>query len=773
MGLRLFRLLAALPSLLLLLVAVPGLARAEPLVLTQATFHAKPDDAPQPVALPDTWRARGLPTTGAGHYRLRFALREVPASGLALRFSHVSSTREVALNGEPLGHESREGAEHGRPDVIGLPATLLRVGENTVDLAVRYRNGGGLSDATLDTPAAQDLAHDQEVLWNRELPRSLNMAMMALSLVMLLVWWRRRSEVTNGLFGLLASIGSLRNYTYFSEVAVLPNPLTDWLFFSAQVWTIALFLAFARGLVPQERPHPLGGRLLLAGAVLVPALAAAVLPFGGMPAMRIFTYPVLLVLGIVGAGLLWRAAWQRADLTHGTLAIAFSGVIGAGLHDHLFQQGFLPVTGSFWVPYVMPFAFGVYSVMAMSRLISAVGEVERLNVELEQRVLQRTRALQAANATKSRFLASASHDLRQPVAAIGLMVSLLREHLAAPALRAMVDRVDEAVASMESMLRGLLDLSRLEAGSVRARPERVNLQRLFDAISLHETEAAERKGLRLRLRPTSVPVLADPVLLDQVLRNLVSNAVRYTERGGVLVTARARGPRDVLIQVWDTGVGISPEDQALVFEEFVQVGNAARQRTRGLGLGLSIVRRSAAVMGHPLVLRSVLGRGSCFGLTVPRAAGPARAAPVAPPIASASRPLADLRVLLVDDDTAVRDSLAARLAAWGARVQALEGVAALRAALPAPGSPQRHEFADLVITDQRLPGGSGLLVIELVRQRCGATRAMVVTGDTSPGDLTLLEASGVPVLHKPFRAEALLAAVQQAMASTPLGELPA
>jgi signal transduction histidine kinase/ActR/RegA family two-component response regulator len=768
---RLIRFLGLLPLLALLLGAVPAAAMAEPVAVTRALFSGAPDEPAHGVTLPDTWRERGRPTTGAGHYRLGFHLSQVPPEGLALRFSRVSSTREVILNGQRLAHESRAGNEHARPDVIDLPVSVLRAGDNTVDLLVRYRNGGGLSDATLDSPAAQALAHDREVLWNRELPRSMNMAMMALSLVMLLVWWRRPSESTNGLFGLLASIGSLRNYTYFSEVTVLPNSLTDWLFFSAQVWTIALFTAFARGLLLERGHGRVTGRLLLAGAVLVPAAAALALPLGGMPIMRMVTYPVLLVLGVVAAGVLWRAARQRRDVTHYTLATAFSAVIAAGLHDHLFQQGFLPVTGTFWVPYMMPFAFGVYSVMAMSRMISAVGEVERLNVELEQRVLQRTRALQVANATKSRFLASASHDLRQPVAAIGLMVSLLREHLTTPPLRTMVDRVDEAVASMETMLRGLLDLSRLESGSVRARPEHVVLQPLFDAIALHEAEAADRKGLRLRLRATSLAVFADRVLLDQVLRNLVSNALRYTERGGVLVTARSRGPKDVLIQVWDTGVGISPEDQAVVFEEFVQVGNLARQRIRGLGLGLSIVQRSAAVMGHALTLRSVPGRGTCFGLVVPRATGVERAASVAHPAAETAHPLAGLRVVLVDDDAAVRESLAARLAAWGADVRSFDGVAALRAALPLPGSPERHRFTDLLITDQRLPGGSGLLVIELVRQRCGATRAMVVTGDTSPGDLTLLEASGVPVLHKPFRAEALLATVRQALASTAIGEL--
>ena len=235
--------------------------------------------------------------------------------------------------------------------------------------------------------------------------------------------------------------------------------------------------------------------------------------------------------------------------------------------------------------------------------------------------------------------------------------------------------------------------------------------------------------------------------------------------------ASARAATDqVLLQVWDTGVGIAPEHHVSVFDEFVQLGNSARQRTRGFGLGLSIVKRSAEVLGHALTLRSQPGRGSCFSLLLPRAFDerrqrPRHAAPV--------EPLAGLRMVLVEDDASVRESLSERLQAWGAAVQAFDGVPALRAALPPTGSAKDGSFTDLLITDQRLPGGSGLQVIELVRQRCGATRAMVVTGDTSPGDLSLLADSGLTVLHKPFRAEELLAAIGRALQATAIGELPA
>lgn len=761
--------------LLLLWCALTGLAHAAdafvPIPLRHAEVRLDADAAPAAVTLPDTWGARHRPTVGGATYRLRFDLAEVPPAGLTAYFTRISSTRRVTLNGHLLGNETFTGNEHGIPDLLSLPSPMLRLGANELVLEVRHRDRGGLSDGSIADPETQQRAYQDSLVFDRELPRALNMGMATLSVFLLLVWTRRRSEVSIGLFGLLAFLGSARNYAYFAEFSLLPAALSDWFFFSAQVWTITLFAAFARSLQlrPSRARWPVRG--LVAFGFGVPLLALVAYPTGVMPYLRITVYPILLVAGFVSVGLLWRVARARRDPIHVVLAIAFSSVILSGLHDHLYQQGVLPVTHFFWIPIVMPFAFGVYAVMTISRLVTAVGEVERLNTELEQRVLQRTRALQNANATKSRFLASASHDLRQPVAAIGLMVSLLREQVTARPMQAMIDRVDEAVASMEAMLRGLLDLSRFESGTVRSRPQRVALQAMFDAIDLHERDAALAKGLTLRFRPTRLAVVSDPVLLEQVLRNLVSNAVRYTERGGVLVAARPRGAGELLLQVWDTGIGIAPDDQNAVFEEFVQVGNAARQRTRGLGLGLSIVRRSAGVMGHALSLRSVPGRGSCFGLRVPRASVDALPEVETPRPPVDGVPLAGLRIVLVEDDDAVREGLTARLQAWGATVRAFDGVPALRDALPAPGAADRGEFTDLVVTDQRLPGGSGLVVIELVRQRCGATRAMVITGDTSPGDLTLLEASGVPVLHKPFRSEALLAAVQQARKGVALGEM--
>ena len=312
----------------------------------------------------------------------------------------------------------------------------------------------------------------------------------------------------------------------------------------------------------------------------------------------------------------------------------------------------------------------------------------------------------------------------------------------------------------EALLNGLMDLSRLEPGTLKPRLQPVPLATIFDSISLHEQTVAALKGLRLRFHPTDLVVTSDPVLLDQIIRNLVGNAVRYTERGGVLVGARKRGAGMVVVQVWDSGVGIAEEAQARIYEEFVQLANPGRERSKGQGLGLAIVRRGARVLGHRLGLRSVAGRGSCFSIELPLATQ-ARVPGAAG--ASARDPLHGCALWVIEDDTAVRGALVLRLTRWGATVSALGGVVDVRRQLDecaAVGAP----LPTLIVSDQRLPDGSGLECIALIRAAAGhAVPAVIVTGDTAPDDLARLDRAGLPVLHKPFRAAELLALLHAAL----------
>ena len=388
---------------------------------------------------------------------------------------------------------------------------------------------------------------------------------------------------------------------------------------------------------------------------------------------------------------------------------------------------------------------------SLVRIFRLVEDGERLTDGLQR---EHDRA-QAALAAKTRFLASASHDLRQPVTAIGLLVGMVAEGVKDERQKAMLARVTESVGALEDLLRSLLDLSRLDSGTVTPARKPVALASLYASVRLSVQPVADAKGLRLQFRGDALSVRSDPVLLQQMLLNLVDNALRYTDRGGVLVSARQRSDGRVLLQVWDTGCGIAAQDQHAVFEEFVQLGNIERDRRKGLGLGLAIVKRSSALLDHPLQLRSRPGRGSCFSVELPFEATAASAARSA--LAPAEpRSLAGTLLWLLDDEPLLREALSARLVAWGARVESFGRLAELEDGI-ARGLAAPHAL----LTDHRLPDGNGLQAIDRVRARHGQVPALVLTGDTGPHELAQFQERGAQVLHKPFRhseLRALLAA---------------
>ena len=742
--------------------AAPTLRPMPLLELQQAEFSADDGASWSSVALPDTWAQRGLHVGTAGRYRIAFDLPAQPDEPVAVLATRLSTHRRLYVNGTLVAADGAAGglANRGRPApfLIDLPPSLLRAGPNRLEFAVLYKTRGGLSPLVLGPTEMLRERHERLLLLDATVPQALNMAAAGLALFMLTIWWRRRSEVALGSFGALSLVGALRNYAYFSTGQFGPLWLLDWLFFSAQVCTVVLLGVFAQSLAGRWRAYQ---RWLITLVVGLPLLALGVVALDRLELLRRLAYPLLTATSLPALALIVRHARQHGGAASAALALGVFALIVAGLHDYAFQTGLLALTANFWLPFVLPLTLGCLAVVLVGRMVRAIGEVEALNVELDLRVASRTRELEAANAAQSRFLAAASHDLRQPVVTIGLLVGLVREQVSAlPPVRAMVDRIHAAVGSMEALLNGLMDLSRLEPGIVKPRLQPVPLAWIFDAIGLHEQTAAALKGVRLRFRPSALVVTSDPVLLDQIIRNLVSNAVRYTERGGVLVGARRRGADSVIVQVWDTGVGIAEDAQARVFDEFVQLANPGRERSRGQGLGLAIVRRGAHALGHRLGLRSVPGRGSCFTIELPlatQAFGPLAAA--APPPDS----LHACALWLIEDDPAVRDALAMRLTRWGAQVTALASVADVRRQL-ADCAATASAFPALIVSDQRLPDGSGLECIALIRVAAGhEVPAVVVTGDSAPADLARLDAAGLPVLHKPFRAAELLALLQAAL----------
>lgn len=380
---------------------------------------------------------------------------------------------------------------------------------------------------------------------------------------------------------------------------------------------------------------------------------------------------------------------------------------------------------------------------------------EKLADELKQ---QRDTAEEAYQA-KTRFLAAASHDLRQPMQALSIYHELLRQEMAAPGQRGreLVANARHAADAMNALLDALLDVSRLDASVITPAPRPFALQTLLDDMQREFAPLAARKELRLRIRPCGATVVSDPALLARVLRNLLSNALRYTPAGGILVGCRRHGDR-IGIDVFDTGIGIEPGEQRAIFGEFYQVGNKERDRQRGIGLGLAIVERVVRLLGHRLTLRSVPGRGSRFSVIVPLASPDAVPVSAAEPeIAESCGALDGCRMLVVDDDTAIRDGMRRLLEGWGCQVTAAGSCAEAMAV--------DTEGIEAVVSDLDLPGTeNGIDLIAALRRRHGASLpALLITGDTSAPALRAAQAAGIVMLHKPIRAARLRAALRSAL----------
>jgi two-component system, sensor histidine kinase len=360
------------------------------------------------------------------------------------------------------------------------------------------------------------------------------------------------------------------------------------------------------------------------------------------------------------------------------------------------------------------------------------------------------RKAEAASLAKSHFLAAASHDLRQPLYALSLFSASLGELKLDDDGRKVVENIHNSIAAMESLFVGLLDISRLDAGVVKPRLEPVSVDALFDRLSQYFLPIAIERGLELRFRSDGEWVTSDVTLIEQVLSNLVSNALRCTNRGAVLIAARGRGA-DVRFEVWDSGIGIDEADRERIFEEFVQLNNPERDRLKGLGLGLSIARRSAALIGGAVTLSSRPGRGSRFTVTqplmrppvVPVSLGKERAWNGPRPILSK-----DLPLLIVEDDRDVRVALGNLLTRWGVH---FDFAVDAKDALIRVETGTRY---GLVLADYRLPGAlNGLDLIAAITRLHPAPlpACALITGDFDPDLIGTAHARGVPLFQKPLK----------------------
>lgn len=501
----------------------------------------------------------------------------------------------------------------------------------------------------------------------------------------------------------------------------VPRPDSDWRRW-ARWFTVGTFV---------------GGTTLGVGTILL-------LPADNMQ-LELIAFPVIfaIISGAVGAFSAFPPAFY-----------AFFAAVSWAPVLWLFSRGdALHVTMG--VLYVMWF----FTVAELARR-SGQGFLETLHLRFENldlvSDLRREKAVaEEANAAKSRFLAAASHDLRQPVHALSLFVAAAQIQPINAETRSLLDHIDDSVRSLGRLFGGLLDISRLDAGVVEVNRVSFAVRPVIQNVWREFVAQAEEKGLQLRLHVADAVVHSDPLLFERIVRNVVANAVAYTTSGAVLIGCRRRGGA-LRVEVWDTGWGIAPADQQQVFEEFYQVGNPERDRTKGVGLGLAIVKRLTTLLGHRLELRSSPGRGSCFAVEVPLA-DTSHVHPLAAQVES----LAPVQrgsglILVLDDELTIQIAMKTLLESWGYDVLAAgSGNEMLEAIATVAETPR------LIVCDYRLRDNeTGTAVVERLRSEFNDDiPAMLITGDTAPDRIREAEASGLLLLHKPVPNGKLRAAI--------------
>lgn len=531
-----------------------------------------------------------------------------------------------------------------------------------------------------------------------------------------------------------------------------------------QAWRALLVRAYRRA-QPRVGDAWRWGAYWATGSTIAGALwgAAAVAMFPVSP-----PYQALFIVcqfSVILGGLSLTAVY-RPSFYGFVLAVLMPLIVRVALEGdraHLFTALVLVVVLGF----VLTFGRQVNDVLTQSLAmryenLDLIGE---LKAQTEAALASRS-AAESANRAKSQFLAAASHDLRQPLHAMGLFATALAVRARDPDVMPLVASIRASVEALEGLFAQLLDLSQLEAGALHPAPAAFALETLFARIAADLAPQAIANGLVLRTMRTRLAVDTDPILLERIIRNFVTNAVRYTRTGGVVLGARRRG-NAVRIDVVDTGIGIADADRARVFDEFVQLAATPRQHAggRGMGLGLAIVRRLAALLGHRIDMASTPSRGSRFSITVPRTMQPGRRreAGTARP-ATASHALTGRRIVVVDDDPAVVNAMRALFASWKATAAGGDAAASSLAALAAAEDGAQFGV-DLIIADLRLAdGASGIDAIMQLRCLLGTeTPALIVSGDASAAARAEVESVGIRLLLKPVVATALKDAAEAAL----------
>jgi signal transduction histidine kinase/CheY-like chemotaxis protein len=495
----------------------------------------------------------------------------------------------------------------------------------------------------------------------------------------------------------------------------------------------------------------------------------------------------------MGLGIWWVGAttdshylWFMATVVQALYTLA--ALINASTHPPTFVAGArinLGLAALFWLLQGTEGVIVAFTLVALTLLVSRFAgqikadyddtirirfEKDELLRRLQQETLaaqQARAAAEQANLAKSKFLAAASHDLRQPLHTLMLFASLLGR--AGPAQQGeFLAHIRSAADSLNKLFSSLLDLSKLDSGAVTPNLQTVNAKRLLEAIASEAAPSCAGRGLSLETSLVEAHVRTDPFLFERIVRNLLDNAIKYTEQGSVALRAAAHGTR-LTVTVEDTGVGIGGPELERIFEEFYQIGNPGRRSEHGTGLGLAIVQRLCRLLGHAISVRSAPGEGSAFSVELPLVAAPAPAdaAGVDPRSADADGALEGRRVVVVDDDDRVRAAMAELIASWRGQTIAFASYEDARAALANwQGGPPAA-----VLADYRLGGEhNGFDLIRLLRRARPGLPAAIFTGDTDAFVAEQERMPDVPVFQKPVSAEEIFGWLATAIEEVRAGE---
>ncbi|WP_414676062.1 hybrid sensor histidine kinase/response regulator [Limnobacter sp.] len=420
-------------------------------------------------------------------------------------------------------------------------------------------------------------------------------------------------------------------------------------------------------------------------------------------------------------------------------------------------------TPFFWVLGTVAFVYVLINVNYGRNLQNMVIQSIRLrfqNAELIGELTLQKRVAEQASVAKTRFLAAASHDLRQPVQAIELLVDALGEDLANHPSKGLLDRIQEAGYGLRNLLNALLDSAKINAAAITAKPRHVQLAPLLKRICNELATQAQQKGLDIRVAKTKACVYTDPALLELILRNYVENAIKYTPEGRVLIGCRKQGGQ-IRIEVHDTGIGIPASAQETVFQEFYQLGNPERDKAKGLGLGLYIAHSLGKLLNHDIGVNSTVGKGSMFYVSVPQGNASHLMDEPSRVQAGGKTPLTGKTVLLIDDDDLVRASVTEMLSRWQCSTIAAEDAETALRILMARG-----RMPDAIVADYRLRNKStGVQAIQSLQAQLGNVPAVILTGDTAPSRIQEARNSGFLILHKPLSGVQLRSTLSELMSA--------